>query len=274
MAVYRYPPEVHEFVKRWAPELRDEELAEACNKELGTAFTKSGMKAFRGNHGYKNLKKQWTSGEYWKYQKRWPQGMFEFIRDNSWGVSSARMAEIVNAKFGTNFSAHRMRTFRAKYHIRSGETGWFQKGHSPGNKGHRQSEYCSEEALAKSRAHQYKKGHVPANLLPVGTETIDSNGYRIVKVSESGTQWERWKHVHRMVWEEHNGSIPKGHMLIFKDGDKMNCDISNLMLISKAELATMAKKGFIKLTDPEMKEAGLNVVRLIQKQVKRKKDAP
>ena len=61
MAVYRYPPEVHEFVKKWATALRDDDLAEACNKELGTHFTTSGMKSFRGSHGYKNHKKQWTS---------------------------------------------------------------------------------------------------------------------------------------------------------------------------------------------------------------------
>ena len=61
MSIYRYPPEVHEFVKRLAPVLRDEELALACNKELGTSFTKDSMKSFRGNHGYKNYQKQWTS---------------------------------------------------------------------------------------------------------------------------------------------------------------------------------------------------------------------
>ena len=55
MAVYRYPPEVHEFVKEWAPKMRDQELAAKCNEELGTSFTASSMKAFRGNHGYRNF---------------------------------------------------------------------------------------------------------------------------------------------------------------------------------------------------------------------------
>ena len=67
MAVYRYPPEVHEFVKEWAPKLRDRELAEACNEKLGTSFTASSMKAFRGNHGYKNgMKRYYTKEEYEK----------------------------------------------------------------------------------------------------------------------------------------------------------------------------------------------------------------
>ena len=95
MAVYRYPPEVHEFVKEWAPKLRDRDLAEACNKKLGTNFTAGSMKAFRGNHGYRNGKKQYTKEEYWKYQTYYPQGMYEFIRDNSWNVGSADMARMV-----------------------------------------------------------------------------------------------------------------------------------------------------------------------------------
>ena len=96
MAVYRYPQEVHDFVKKWSPKRRDQDLAKACNEELGTSFTAQSMKAFRGNHGYRNGKKQRTKEEYWKYQTRYPQGMYEFIRDNSWNVSSKDMAEMVN----------------------------------------------------------------------------------------------------------------------------------------------------------------------------------
>lgn len=95
MAVYRYPQEVHDFVKKWAPKLRDDDLAEKCNRELGTSFTAQSMKSFRGNHGYRNGKKQWSSEEYWKYQKVYPQGMYEFVRDNSWGVSSKTYEELI-----------------------------------------------------------------------------------------------------------------------------------------------------------------------------------
>ena len=93
MAIYRYPPEVHEFVKSHCEKLRDDDLAEECNKALGTAFTAKSMKSFRNNWGYKNGKKQWTSEEYWKYQKHYPKGMYECVRDNSWGVSSGYGAD-------------------------------------------------------------------------------------------------------------------------------------------------------------------------------------
>lgn len=263
MAVYRYPPEVHEFVKEWAPKLRDQDLAELCNRELGTSFTTTGMKSFRGNHGYRNGQKQWTSEEYWKYQTYWPAGMYEFIRDNSWGVSSREMAEIVNEKFGTQFTPNRMKSFRAKYKIRSGVTGWYQRGHSPGTKGKTIEEICGHdpEKLAWVRSTQFKKGHRPANEMDVGTVMVNSNGYKIRKVSMTGTQYERWEFLHRAVWEEHNGPIPDGMVVIFKDGDKSNCDISNLMLATRGEMAVITKKD-LRSHDPDLTETAVYMARL------------
>lgn len=259
--IWAYPPEVHEFVKKWASILRDQELAQACNKELGTSFTASSMKSFRGNHGYRNYKKQWTSEEYWKYQTRWPQGMYEFIRDNSWGVSSKEMAEMVNEKFGTNFNMHRMKVFRARYHIRSGCTGWYQKGHPPGTKGKKMEEFVKDpEKLANTVRTRFKKGNRPVNELPVGS--ISDICHRLyIKVADTGEQWERWKALHRYVWEEQNGPIPEGHCIMFKDGDYTNCDISNLELVTKGELAVVSLKEY-RSADPDLTMAGLGVVRL------------
>lgn len=262
MAVYSYPPEVHEFVKKWAPQLRDDELAEACNMTLGTNFTASKMKSFRGNHGYRNYKKQWTSEEYWKYQKRWPQGMYEYIRDNSWGVSSQEMADRVNAKFGTNFTAQRMKVFRQKAGVRSGLTGWYQREHTPGNKGKTIDEYMSPETCAKVRASAFKKGHVPVNRMSIGSERITKDKYRIVKVQNEGGLWDRWKFVHRMTWEQANGPVPDGCCICFKDGNSLNCNLDNLVLIKRSELSTMIKKGYLS-EDPETTMAGLAVVKLM-----------
>lgn len=283
MAVYRYPPEVHEFVKKYATMLRDQELAEACNKELGTSFTTRGMKSFRGNHGYKNYQKQYTNEEYWKYQTKWPQGMYEFIRDNSWGVSSKDMAEIVNEKFGTNFNKASMKNFRARHKIRSGLTGWYQKGHAPGNKGKKLEEYVTDpDRLADIRRRiapsWFRRGERPPNELPIGSVTVrakgkDRNGsYKYVKVSMEGEFWDRWKLLHRKVWEDHNGPIPDDKVVMFKNGDVMNCDINNLMLISRSELVAMTRKGYI-FEDPDLTETALNMVRLQQAAQKRRKNS-
>ena len=262
----KYGPEVHEFVKKWAPKLRDEDLARACNEALGTSFTAGSMKSFRGNYKYYNGKKQWTSEEYWKFQKKYPQGMFEFIRDNSQGASSREMAEMVNERFGTEFTATGMKQFRQRHGIKSGCTGWFQKEHAPGNKGKKLEEYVTDpERLADIRARmeptQFKKGERPINEMPIGSIVINSGGYKLRKKQMEGSLWERWEFLHRAVWIEHNGEIPEGMVVSFRDGDKLNCDISNLMLITKGESAALTKLGY-RFQDPELTDAGLNVIRL------------
>ena len=261
MVISRYPPEVHEFVKEWSRKLRDQELAEMCTETPGTNFTAKTMKSFRGNHGYRNYQKKFTSEEYWKYQTRYPKGMFEYIRDNSWGVSSKEMAEQVNAKFGTSFTQTGMKQFRKRHGIKSGCTGWFQKEHPPGTKGEKQEEYMSPEAIERTKATRFKKGDRPKNEVPVGTIRKNKYGYLLRKKQMAGSQWERWEFLHRAVWEEHNGKIPEGMMVIFKDSDRKNCDISNLMLVTKGEGTAMARKK-LRFKNPDLTETALQLVRL------------
>lgn len=277
MAIYRYPPEVHELVKEWCTKLRDPELAKKCNAELGTSFTANSMKAFRGNHGYRNyMKKHLEGAEYWKYQTRWPKGMMEFIRDNSWGVSSQGMADMVNEKFGTDYTAGMIKQFRQRLGIRSGLTGWYQREHEPGNKGKKLEEYVTdperlEDIRRRMAPTQFRKGNTPANELPVGTIVINSDGYKLRKKSMKGTLWERWEMLHRTVWEEHNGPIPDGMMVSFKDGNKTNCDIENLMLITRGENVALTRRGY-RSEDPDATMAGLGIIRLKKAAQQRRKE--
>lgn len=260
MAVYRYPDEIEPFVREHSKVLRDADLAELVNETFGTSFTKDSMKAYRGNHKIHNgLGHGLTSEEY--EARHYPRGMLAYIRDNSWNVSSKDMAERVNEKFGTSFTATAMKQFRQRHGIKSGLTGWFRKGHPPGNKGKRMEEFASPEAIARSAKTRFKPGHRPKNELPVGTVRKTKDGYLIRKISMTGTQWERWEFIHRRVWEDHNGPIPDGMYITFKDGDKENCSIENLMLITMAENQAMMRKG-LRCEDPDITEAGLAMVRL------------
>ena len=256
--IYSYPQEVHDLVKENCTKLRDPELAALVNEKCGTEFTASKMKNFRSNHGYKNGMGHGLSKE--EYMARtYPAGMYEYIRDNSWGVPSKEMAERCNEKFGTSWTATGMKQFRQRHGIKSGETGWFQKGHAPGNKGKKLEEYVGPERAAEIKkriaATQFKKGERPFNELPVGSVVVNSDGYKLRKKQMTGTLWERWEFLHRSVWEEHNGPIPEGMMVTFKDSDRLNCDISNLMLVTKGQNAVMTRKGY-RSEDPEITEAG------------------
>jgi hypothetical protein len=103
----------------------------------------------------------------------------------------------------------------------------FQKGHTPKNKGKKLEEHQKD----KIRKTFFKKGHTPANTKYDGHERVDVNGYVEVRISKG-----KYVHKHRMVWEQANErEVPKGHLIVFKDGNKLNIVPENLELITRAE---------------------------------------
>lgn len=109
----------------------------------------------------------------------------------------------------------------------------FKKGSAPHNKGKKIEEFMSEEGIKRSSATRFKKGHIPKDARPVGFERLDKNGYVWAKIAGQRTMTLK----HRWVWKTQNGKIPEGYMVAFKDGNRQNCDISNLYLLSKADNA-------------------------------------
>ena len=108
----------------------------------------------------------------------------------------------------------------------------FVKGQRPTNKGMRQEEFMSADSIERSKATRFKKGNIPHNAKPVGYERVDKkSGYVFVKVSGRRKMVQK----HRHVWEQHHGPVPDGHYISFRDGDRQNCDIANLVLLSKEE---------------------------------------
>jgi len=109
----------------------------------------------------------------------------------------------------------------------------FKPGHTPENKGKRLADYISKEGLERSKATRFKPGAIPYNKKPVGSEIINCDGHILVKVEDHG----KWMLKRNMVWIQHYGDIPKNMVVCFKDGNKLNCDISNLVLLSRSEIA-------------------------------------
>jgi hypothetical protein len=69
---------------------------------------------------------------------------------------------------------------------------------------------------------------------PIGTiSTHERAGYppyRRIKIAEG----KRISYG-RYVWEQANGPAPKGHRVVHLDNDQMNCDLSNLKLMTNEE---------------------------------------
>ena len=104
-------------------------------------------------------------------------------------------------------------------------SGKFKKGMTSHNKGKKLSD-STKTKLAKT---MFKSGNRPHNSLPVGAESEDKDGYLIVKIAEPSV----WQYKHHIAYGE---PVPKGHKVIFIDGNKRNFDKANLMLVSNAEL--------------------------------------
>ena len=104
------------------------------------------------------------------------------------------------------------------------------------------------------------RGRGRGAVAPVGAEWIDPDGYIWVKVSDTGTQYQKWKQKHRMVWEAVNGKIPEGRYIIFLDGNRRNCALENLAIASQAENLRLLSCG-LRFTDPEFTKTGLAIVR-------------
>lgn len=116
---------------------------------------------------------------------------------------------------------------------KTGRTGCFPKGNEPFNKGK------PHPARGRASETQFKKGTVPPNRRSLGDERVGKDGYiemSVPVVNPYTGHSRRFMHKHRYLWEQVNGPLPKGMALKFLDGDRTNCDPSNLEAIPRALL--------------------------------------
>lgn len=118
-------------------------------------------------------------------------------------------------------------------------------GHIPYNKGLK----MSEELKQKVSHTFFKKGNLPHN-------TKERDGVITVRsANKSKYKWIRlsignWQMYHQYRWQMYRGEIPPGHCLWFKNGDTMDCRLSNLELITRAENARRNRFKFMSQPEP------------------------
>lgn len=255
-----YPPELEEYIRQRYNYVMDKVLAEECNNLFGISVTESWVKNYRKRNKLIRDLSKLSEIEKEKYYNHYPSGFYEFVRDNSKNVTAGNMAKMANEKFGTSFTAEAIKCYRQKHGIVSGLNGWFVKGKPSINKGKKQSEFMSPEAIEKCKKTRFKKGIIPANQLPVGSIVTGTQGYKLIKISMKGTLRERWKLLQRYVWEQNYGEIPENMNVAFKDSNPNNCDIENLMLISKSENMILSQRKY-RFADAKLTETAVNLVR-------------
>jgi len=123
----------------------------------------------------------------------------------------------------------------------------FKTGQTPLNKGKKMPAHIYE----KLKNTMFKKGQLPHN-------TASSNGEIRIRTHRSGIRYKymrvsiaKWELYHRIIWQEANGPIPEEMLIVFKDGDTMNCSIENLEMITMEE---NMKRNTIQRFPQELKE--------------------
>lgn len=172
-------------------------------------------------------------------------------------MSKKELVSMFNDRFGMDMTIKKMKSFFANRGINSERTGYFPKGHKPWNTG--------TKGLIKPNSGQFKKGHVPWNTWPLYSERINRDGYIEIKIPERNPHTgcpTRFRHKHVWLYEQTHGPVPKGHTVIFKDGDNRNFEPENLTAISRADLVRLNQAGGLKTAPDEIKPAMLARARL------------
>lgn len=175
----------------------------------------------------------------------------QFMTEYVPGHSYKDIQKAFTEKFGWEISLGQVNAYIGNHHLNTGRTGRFRKGQEPPNKG--KKGVCA----AGCEKTWFKKGNVPANYRPVGSERVNVDGYIEVKVADPN----KWKLKHRVVWESVNGKIPKDYIIIFRDNDKTNTNIENLLLIKRGTHAVLNHTGLCEYSG-EFKETAICIAEL------------
>lgn len=253
--------EQEEYLKEIYINKSNEEIAKLINNKFGTNYTKSAVSTKKG-------KLKLLSG--YKYIPKYNDEIKQYVKENHKGKSTIELSEEVSNKFGIIITPDNMQNLKSNIRRRENfifeparNDGCKKKGYEPFNKGLKWDDYLTKEQQEKAKISCFKKGNISSNNVPIGTERIDKNGYIEIKVKD-GCLNNNWQRKHRYIYEQHYGLIPKGHKIIFADGNKRNFDINNLILVSDSEELIMNMHK-LRTEDIELTKTGHLIAKVIDK---------
>lgn len=188
----------------------------------------------------------------------WTNEEKKYLEEITPGHHYLEIQELMNKKFNLDFTFNQIKAAIGRYNLNTGFNGQFQKGSTPANKG--------TKGLTSANRTSFYKGQPPTNYKPIGSERITKDGYIQIKIKDPN----KWELKHRVIWEKENGPLPRGHAIIFADGNKLNLDINNFILVTRAQLLIMNTKN-LKKNDRELTKVGVNIARVYERIAERKK---
>lgn len=202
-----------------------EELRKRFNAEFGTSYKTTAFHYHTKRLGLsKHIEHKYTAEQ------------DDFLRKNSKKMTRKELTDLFNKTFGAcvKEGAIEQRCFLNGWKPKT--DGKFKCGGVPWckTKGGRE-EYVKK--LKGGNSGSFRRGNIPHNVLAVGT--VKKWGHEIKIKTKAG-----WQNRLRHMWEQENGKIPDGYVVVCVDGDKYTDDISKLRLISNRTLTFLMSNGW------------------------------
>lgn len=249
----QWPEEIVDYIKANASaDLKINDMQKKVNELFGTHYTREQIKG-----QYVRRRLPFARGV--RHNLLLTDEQAEYLISIIPGRSSRDCAEIMNKKYGLNLTQAQIIGWKKNHKVTSGYDTRWRPGVKPWITGRR--------FPGRTNAGTWEKGHIAANNLPIGTERVHA-GRLYVKVQD-GMLNKNWKLKSYVVWEEANGPVPEGMRIVCLDRDPMNCDLSNLALVSCSELLRANNIGLAE--DPEINKAIYTVAKLKTASGKRRK---
>jgi hypothetical protein len=207
--------------------------------------------------------------------RKYTQEHIDYIAANIPGCPFKELTDMFNKQFEMSLNVRAMISFADRHSLHNGrdtrlnkghEPTQFKKGHVPFNKG-KKGVFLGGET---GKAAQFPKGHKAWNWVPLGSERENADGYVDIKIDDGKLQ-HNWKGKHILIWEAANGPVPKGHAVIFGDGNRRNFDPENLILVSRKQLVRLNQNRLIQ-NDVELTKTGIIIADIYGKIGERKSE--
>jgi hypothetical protein len=166
----------------------------------------------------------------------WNEANVKFLKENYKTLSYGEIAISLNLSKGqvltkrTVLKLVRLPTEQAAINTRT-NSGMFTEGKVPWNSG--------TKGVMKANATSFKPGNKAKNVedkewydgaIVVVKDIKTNRCHKKIRIRAG-----HWIYLNRHNWEQNYGAIPKGNIIIFKDGDSMNCEAWNLECITRAD---------------------------------------
>lgn len=171
--------------------------------------------------------------------RMWSEEEIQYCRDHCSEYSYQEMADAITKLFGKPTTFGHIKGLYARNHLGNGRDCRFLKGQPAHNKGKTWDEYMPKEAQAKAKCGQFKKGNKPYNWSPIGNISVRTdtrgNKYHFIKVQDKHG-CKNYMLYSRYVYEKaHNVKLKDDEHILHLDGNSLNDDIDNLMVVSMGE---------------------------------------